>query len=189
MTNAFEGIQFRSRRNTFVSFNEDPYEDWQDMPIFWATKVFPSGTQIRVTPVVQFEVLAHGFGENFTEIFMTKTKAIERASKMLSDGKNVSIKVVDKTPDITTQLFNRNVQFCAVGTEVWRSINYINLDNITGPITFRVRPDHHFQVVFSNPLQNATIDFDDVDRLAKYVESKIRTGTYNFTVKAIKYDV
>jgi len=189
MTNAFEGIQFRSRRNTFVAFNEEPYEDWQDMPLFWTTTVFSSGTQFRVTPVDQFEILASGSGENFTERFMTKTKAMERASKMLSDGQNVSIKVVDKTPDITTRLFNSNVQFCAVGTEVWRSINYINLANITGPVTFRVRPDHHFQVVFSNPLQNATIDFDDVNRLAKYVESKIRTGTYDFTVKAIKYGV
>lgn len=186
MTHPLEGVQFRARKATFPTYKEDEYEDWSNVPVTGTTsKIFATGTQFRMAPVIQYQVIDEA--HKITDGFLSKTDAMALVSKLIDAGQPATIKSIDKTPDLIQHLFNRNVQFSVAGTYTWRAMTYFNPSSVEGRISFRVRPDHHFQVAFTNPLQSAVIDFDDVEKLAQYVDNKIRTGHYDFNVRAISY--
>lgn len=187
MTNILDGLQFRTLKTQFPSYSngtmrveDDNYFVWGD--VVNLNETFPTGTQFRMRPVYKYEVNADGV----VKTYGNKDTAMSMVATSLEAGTAVRIFRVDETKDLTEFLFNKNVQWRTPSGDKWQSVQYLTLTNLSQPIQLRIRPDNYFGVKH-NTLNGTEITFDDSDRLAKYVDSQIRTGNANLTVRAINY--
>lgn len=181
MTNPLPDLQYRIYRSQFATYLDDNYEDWQDVTDL--NYVYPTGTQLRVKPVVTYDVK----DDLLVKPFSDRDQAINYMTGLVESGKTVSIKRVDKSKDLGKFLSDKKVQWCTPGTDRWQAMSYLNYSRFPNRVQLRIRPDEYFVVTVSNGMAQSDIHFEDVESLAKYLDNKVRTGMYNFSVKAVKY--
>lgn len=177
------GVQYRTLKAQFPStvWRQDlDYEDWQDVDNM--NQVYSTGTQFRMKPKYKYEVTIDGVTRQHND----KDKAMSSVAEALSLGMKTAINRLDETPDLIEFLFNKNVQWSAVGSDRWQSATYLSTAGLPNRTQLRIRPDNFFGVKH-NVLNGTEITFDSVDKLAKYVDNQIRTGSTDFTVRSIKY--
>lgn len=184
MSKFLQDIQYRVRKASFSNWQAgQDYEDWKDIT---TESEFLSGTQFRLKPV--FEYVVNDSINTFR--IATENEALNRVVIGITRGKQVTVSRVEKTHtggDITQVLFSRNVQFKLGLENKWTGITYFNASSCDRDIKFRIRPDHYYEVVTFNDLISGLQTFDDVEAVAKYVDSRIRTSGEDFTLRKKKY--
>lgn len=167
------GVQYRPLKAQFPSgvWRQDcDYEDWQDVTDF--SKVYSTGTQFRMKPQYKYEVSS----DNRIKSYANKDKAMSAVAEALAEGISANIRRVDETPDLVQFLFNKNVEFQTAGTGRWTAVTYLKIAGLDYRTQLRIRPDNYWTVNTSVGISKSSLDFKDIDELAKYVDKQIRTN-------------
>lgn len=183
MTNPLKGLQYRTYKpNQFVTYldGEDNYEEWKDVENL--NEAFPSGTQLRIKPEYVYRVEDDTFVRDFTD----KDKAMSYLAGLVEGGKAPAIRRDEKSTNLEDFLMSRHVQF-SIGNGKWQPLTYMNAHRFSNRTFLRIRPDEYFVVSASSGISKAELRFEDVESLAKYLNDKVRTGMYNFSVRSVKY--
>jgi len=178
MTHPLKGIEYREFKVAFPNYmykDDRNYEEWKSAEEEPIGRAYPSGTQFRVKPVVRWDVDIRDSGATPTCV-KTREDLDKLVAELLDAEQDFKIKTIDLTQDIHELLFNRNVQFSTAGSEKWQSTNNFNFGAATSRITFRVRPDNYWEVTTTIGISKSTVSFDDVDKLAVYMDKQIRTN-------------
>ena len=190
MTNVLDGIEYRTLNPNLPSWNKDVYTDW--LPAGNLTS-FPSGTQFRVPPKFTYEVASRD-NENVQSVVELRTpskdNAMKKVAQLVEEGKAVRLEK-HEVPTLTASghMAENHVQFKLAGQDKWTHAQYLTQGSmgVTSKIQFRARPDNYFQVDVKNGIALSTLDFDDVEELARYIDRQIRTSENNITITRRSY--
>lgn len=181
MKNILEGLQFRSPKPVLPSWGQPKYTDWIDIT---RDSSFSTSTQFRVAPKFEYVVTFNGT----TDVATTdKNRAMGRVASLVDQGFTVEI---DKnelaTQGVSAFLADRNIQYKLLGDNKWIHGQYFN-NNVTAPIEFRERPDYYWRVQVQNGIALSSLEFDDVDKLDKYISNQLRTSENNINITRVAY--
>lgn len=183
MTNPLAGLQYRTyKANQFVTYidGDGNYEEWKDVENL--NDYFPSGTQLRIKPEYVYQVADDTFVKDFTD----KDKAMSYLAGLVEGGKAPTIRRDEKSTNLADFLESKRVQF-STGNGKWQPFTYMNAHRFSNRALLRIRPDEYFVVTVVNGISKSELQFEDVESLAKYLNDKVRTGMYNFSVRSVKY--
>jgi hypothetical protein len=190
MTNILDGIQYRTLNPALPSWNKKIYTNWMDAK---ELTVFPSGTQFRVKPIVNYLVESRTDPEVQTTTELrtaSKDAAMKKIAQLVEGGKVVRLEKYEvPTLSIASLLTDRQVQYKLAGQDKWTHPNYFSVGamGITSRIEFRIRPDLYWEVTTSNAESNSTLTFDDVESLHVYVDRQLRTSDFDISIKKVRY--
>lgn len=185
MTNILEGVQFREPLIKFPHWNpkdpyvlNDTYGDWTNVP---EGKVsFSKGIQLRCKPSVSYKVTIL----SSTTIHKDKNAAMSVVAQALESNKTAMISAVEGA--LLTIGPDRKLQY-KTGTSKWQGITIASSFTVDATYTFRIRPDFYHIVDSTDPISRGSLDFHDIEDLAKYVDNRIRTNGMDFRVTKVKY--
>lgn len=189
MTNHFKDVEYRELVGA-PGWAPPVYKEWTPVPASIQNMRFASGTQFRMKPTVSYAVEFNATKEVAGySTYDVKQNAVDFVATLLENSTDpISVKRVEISKDFHTELFNRNVQFRILGTATkWQSISGFQTEGYNGELSLRVRPDYYYRVSTIDNLVVGHVEFDDVERVAEYVNNRIRTEGLDFQVRKIRY--
>jgi len=176
-----KGLQFRT--NTAPYGGSDMFAlvrggGWVDVPE--GKNSFHANTEFRMKPLTEYRL-----HENLTyKTIRNKTSLMEEISKKIDAGDNIQVSQVEVA---TTKFTDPLLQ-------VKKNDQWVNISIGDKPVkliyasTFRLRPDFYYQVTtIGNALVTGSVEFEDADKLAEYVNNRIRTNGMDFSVRKVRY--
>ena len=182
--NVLEGVQYRNVKGSPNAWLAPVYEDWQDVPEGMVK--FPGKTEFRMKPKNAYILHTKKNNMNVDLSHTTLDKAISELKSYVNEGKSVTIERVETTPDIFVEMTNRNVQFNASGGD-WQYFRDYRFSGYSTEVVFRIRPDYYHVVNTIDHNISGQLKFDDIEKLAKAVDNRIRTDGLDFSVTKVKY--
>jgi hypothetical protein len=190
MKDVMKNIQYRSPKEKVAGWQIPTYGDWTPFEVTENYKeyTFPSHTQFRLKPVIKFEV---HLPDGSVGTFGDKDNAMFRVAELIDEGCKVTVQRVEcsRLRPIQQELEGKNVQWRTA--DKWHPITTFNAQGYEFPVRLRVRPDYYHTVRTINTLGSmpvtSFIDFTDIEDLAKYVDNRIRTNGFDFSVVKVNY--
>lgn len=185
-TNILESVQYRTNTVSYANVTPSKGWDmfdlfqgggWEDVPV--GKTSFPTNTQFRMKPEMVYKLHE---GASY-RTFANRSSLMVEINKKLDAGDTVSVSSGEQT---STKHSNPLLQvFDGVK---WASVNISGQPAVFAyAANFRLRPDHYHKVVTQDSLVKGEIDFHDIDKLAAYVDKRLRTNGLDFSVKKVKY--
>lgn len=185
MTNPFKGMQYADRRKNFPSWNDkdsDVYYEWKDVE--QADMVFATSTRIRMKP----ETVYHLHVAGNSQVFYNKDTLMSAVASHVVKDQEIRI-VPGVSPLATISVPKLQMKRYGVDSGDWTDIKVGSSPIVLNYATvFRIRPDYYHVVDSIDPINRGSVAFYDIDKLANYVNNRIRTNGLDFSVKKVKYD-
>lgn len=183
MTNFLAGMQYADRKKPFPSWNDSPsdvYYMWKDVTD--PNIVFASGTRIRMKPEYDYHLVVNDGGPMH---FGHKDTLMTAVARHVLNGDTVKISSAPSTrsakiKNLQANTMDRNGDWQDYSLGASPLV-------VSRPMVFRIRPDHYHIVDSIDPINKGSLDFHDIEKLAKYVDNRIRTNGLDFSVRKVKY--
>jgi hypothetical protein len=184
MANLLKGLQYRELKQEMPNWRSygtvKDFTEWTDCKDLTS---FSTGTQFRVAPVFDYVVKIPGRISTIDN----RDTAMGRVARALDEGHEVHVVKEEKATKSTGQfLTDNNIQYKTDGSGSWTSGNYFT-GGYSSRVHFRIRPDTYFQVDIKTGIAQSTLNFDDVEELAKYVDKQLRTSDNNIFITRRNY--
>lgn len=187
MSNPFDGVQFREHsKGDKISWSSEPptfATEWADVG---DRREFAKGTEFRMTPRTHYQV---SLPQTKAAVYTTKKDVMTAIAIALEAGQFIEVTPIPVETDLGATMAARRIQYIVSDDRVvssWQGFRALASVTLS-PITLRVRPDHYHRVVTRDGLISGEVDFDDIERLAKYVDNRIRTNGLDFSVTRMAY--